>query len=86
MTNDILDATTTTARRAKRAPVEIPRDFPHPQRFSGTPLFEAVLGIAPSTFALKLGDGKIPAPTTRIGRLSKWPESLMAKTRDSGVA
>jgi predicted DNA-binding transcriptional regulator AlpA len=80
------DATTsTTAHRAKRSPVAVPLDFPHPARLGGTQLFEAVLGIAPSTFARWRSEGKIPAPIMQ-GKLCKWRETVMAELRDNGVA
>jgi predicted DNA-binding transcriptional regulator AlpA len=79
--------TTDTIRRAKRVrpTVKIPDDFPHPQRLGNTPLFAAVIGTAPSTFARKLAEGKIPPPI-KIGALNKWPEVQMAAVRDAGIA
>jgi hypothetical protein len=64
----------------------IPHDFPHPHRLGSTELFRAILGgMAKTTFARKLAEEKLPAPT-RIGPLHKWPETVMAATRDAGVA
>jgi hypothetical protein len=64
----------------------IPHDFPHSQRLGDAHLFRAVLGnMARSTFARKLSEQKLPPPI-RVGHLNKWPEPVMAKVRDAGVA
>jgi hypothetical protein len=41
--------------------------------------------MAKTTFARKLAEEKLPAPV-RVGPLNKWPETVMAATRDAGVA
>jgi hypothetical protein len=64
----------------------IPSDFPHGQRLGDALLFRAILGgMARSTFARKLSEGKLPPPV-RVGHLNKWPEAVMAEVRDEGVA
>ncbi|MGY3589002.1 putative DNA-binding transcriptional regulator AlpA [Bradyrhizobium sp. USDA 4341] len=64
----------------------IPPDFPNPHRLGGRDLYLAVLGNpAPSTFARWLAEGKIPKPQ-KLGSLNRWPETVMADTRDSGIA
>jgi hypothetical protein len=66
--------------------VQIPSDFPHPQRIAGRDLYLAVLGDpAPSTFARWLAEGKIPKPK-KFGSLNRWPETVMAASRDAGIA
>jgi hypothetical protein len=86
MNTDTIDApTTTTAHRAKRSPVSVPLDFPHPARLGGTQLFEAVLDVGTSTFARWRAEGKIPVPVMQ-GKLCKWRETVMAELRDNGVA
>ncbi|MHC6153527.1 hypothetical protein ACVSQB_17270 [Bradyrhizobium elkanii] len=64
----------------------IPSDFPHPQRLGGRDLYLTVLGNpATSTFARWLAEGKIPKPQ-KLGSLNRWPETVMADTRDVGIA
>lgn len=64
----------------------IPHDFPHPQRLGGRDLYLAVLGNpAPSTFARWIAEGKVPKPQ-KLGSLNRWPETVMASTRDVGIA
>lgn len=66
--------------------VDIPHDFPHPQRLGGRKLYLSVLGNpAASTFARWMAEGKIPKPK-KIGALNRWPETVMAASRDEGVA
>ncbi|QDM27074.1 hypothetical protein FNL56_13850 [Tardiphaga sp. vice304] len=63
----------------------IPFDFPHPARLGGRDLYLAILGNpAASTFARWIAEGKIPAPT-KFGSLNRWPETVMATSRDQGV-
>jgi hypothetical protein len=70
--------------RANRA--KIPHDFPNPHRLGGTDLFRAVLGNpAASTFARWRAEGRLPPPR-KIGALNRWPETVMAETRDAGFA
>jgi predicted DNA-binding transcriptional regulator AlpA len=71
----------------ERAPrVEIPADFPHPERLGGRDLFLAVLGNpAAATFARWLGEGKLPKPK-KLGSLNRWPEVQMAAVRDAGIS
>ena len=64
----------------------IPSDFPHPQRISGARLYREVLGgISAATFARWMVAGKIPQPT-KFGHLNRWPEAVMAASRDAGVS
>ena len=68
---------------AKRT--DIPSDFPHPARLGGRDLYLAVLGNpAASTFARWIAEGKIPKPK-KLGSLNRWPETVMAASRDQGV-
>jgi hypothetical protein len=76
--------TDTTAGRAKRVPISIPTDFPQANRLGDTQLFEAILGIASSTFARWLAEKRLPTPI-KIGRLNKWPEAVMARVQAEGV-
>lgn len=74
------------ASRARAPEVEIPSDFPHPQRLAGRDVYMAVLGLSStSTFARWMADGKIPKPT-KCGHLNRWPETVMAASRDNGIA
>lgn len=71
--------------RASAPRVAIPSDFPHPQRLGGRDLYLAVLGHpAASTFARWLAEGKLPKPT-KVGALNRWPEKVMAASRDAGI-
>jgi predicted DNA-binding transcriptional regulator AlpA len=73
----------TIHERASR--VEIPADFPHPQRMGGRDLFLEVLGNpAVSTFHRWLAEGRIPKPR-KFGHLNRWPEVEMAAARDAGI-
>jgi hypothetical protein len=72
------------ARKDHEAAAAIPHDFPHSQRLGDLHLFLAVLGSpAQSTFFRWLAEGKIPKPT-KLGRMIRWPETVMAKVRDEG--
>jgi hypothetical protein len=63
----------------------IPLDFPNAQRLGDRDLFRAVLGgVATSTFAKWLADGRIEKPR-KIGSLNRWPETVMASVRDGGL-
>jgi predicted DNA-binding transcriptional regulator AlpA len=64
----------------------IPLDFPNPQRLGDRDLFRAVLGgIATSTFAKWLADGKLPKPR-KLNSMNRWPEVQMASVRDGGLS
>ncbi|WP_439925088.1 helix-turn-helix transcriptional regulator [Nitrobacter sp. JJSN] len=72
------------SERASR--VQIPADFPHPQRLAGRDLFIAILGEpSPATFARWLAEGKLPKPR-KLGSRNRWPETIIAAARDSGIA
>jgi hypothetical protein len=72
--------------RERAVRVQIPADFPHPQRLAGRDLFIAILGDpSPATFARWLAEGKLPKPR-KLGSLNRWPEVAMAAARDAGVA
>jgi predicted DNA-binding transcriptional regulator AlpA len=63
---------------------EIPSDYPHAHRLADQHVFCAVLGIASSTFARFLAEGRLPKPT-KIGRNNRWPETVIARVAAEGV-
>lgn len=74
------------AMSPRRERVQIPSDFPHPERLGGRDLYLAVLGDpAASTFARWIAEGKIPKPK-KLGSLNRWPETVMATSRDAGIS
>jgi predicted DNA-binding transcriptional regulator AlpA len=76
--------TSVTNPRTKR--VQIPFDFPYPERLGAWDLYLAVLGDpAASTFPRWIAGGKIPKPK-KLGSLSRWPEAAMAASRDAGIS
>lgn len=76
----------TTHAHERASCVQIPADFPHPQRLAGRDLFLAILGDpSPATFARWLAEGKLPKPR-KLGSLNRWPETEMATARDAGIA
>lgn len=75
-----------TLRHDRAQRVQIPSDFPHPERLGGRDLYLTVLGEpAASTFARWIAEGKIPKPK-KLGSLNRWPETVMAASRDAGIS
>lgn len=62
----------------------IPSDYPHAHRLADQHVFRAVLGIASSTFARLLAEGRLPKPT-KIGRANRWREIDIARVAAEGV-
>lgn len=67
-----------------RATFPIPSDFPHPQRLGGSQLYCSVLSTSPSTLHRWIAGGKIPKPV-KFGQQNRWPETVMAASRDAGA-
>ena len=68
-----------------RATFPIPSDFPHPQRLGGSQLYCSVLSTSLSTLHRWMADGKIPKPM-KFGQQNRWPETVMAASRDAGAS
>lgn len=75
----------TTTRRARRAASIIPEKFPVPHALGDVKLFAAVLDIGELTVHRLRAEGRLPEPV-RIGKLVKWPHSVMADIARNGIA
>ena len=77
----------TNTLRAKRTltAVDVPAGFPSPFRLVGTEFFQAMLGVSTSSFARHLAAGALPAADVKVGRLSRWKETTVARVLDEGV-
>ena len=57
-----------TSDSVTKRPV-IPSDYPHAHRLADQHVFRAVLGIASSTFARLLAEGRLPKPTESAAQI-----------------
>jgi hypothetical protein len=74
--------------RSARAVPDLPRDYPHPERYGRKTLWEAVLGhpIPRSTFVDWENSGRIPKPDKVVGRTKYWREFTVHATMSADKA